>query len=93
MRFNNWSKLSWWQKTRTIALAFAGLGIVSTFLLTISLAGILQTNAMQSFAWITFSVFPLLIVVAIASFAHLQSQTNLRSGNAQNQMKKPGKSN
>jgi len=83
MRIGNWIRLTWWQKTRAAALAFSMLATICLFLLTILLAGLSNTTLVNSLSWLAFSMFPLLIVVLIATLVRVQSQINLRSGTPQ----------
>ncbi len=80
VQVNNWIRLTWWQKTRAAALLFSGVGVLGLFALAILLAGLSQTSAMSGLSWFAFSMFPLLVVVLIATLVRVQSRINLRSG-------------
>ena len=79
MRLRNWTRLSWWQKTRLAALAISGFACGCVFLMIVVLAGLSRTSSLGSLSWFAFSAFPLLVVVLIATLARLQELINLRS--------------
>ena len=89
MRIGNWIRLTWWQKTRVAALAFSLLATACLFLLTILLAGLSHTAMISSLSWLAFSMFPLLIVVLIATLVRVQSQINLKSGTSRATVSNP----
>ena len=87
MRARNWTKLSWWQKTRLTAIALCGFAILPSLVIVVFVSALSGTNSLGSISWLAFSVFPLFVVVMIATLARLQQRINLR-GNAAGKNKK-----
>ena len=79
MRLDNWTRLSWWQRTR-LAMVVTVLIAASLAILLVALISALEDSEyLSSLTWLSFTAFPLVIVVIIATLARLQTRINIRS--------------
>ena len=79
MRFENWGRLSWWQRSCIAMTCTVAAACVLALFLTIFIAAAQNSPLLPSMSWLTFTAFPLVIVVMIASFVRLQQRINIRS--------------
>ena len=79
MRFGIRGRQSWWQSTWQIALIFVFSASVIVVGIALFISTLSKADKLASIGWMTFSAFPLLIVVMIATFAKLQQTINLKS--------------
>lgn len=80
MRPTQWSRISWWQKSRLLSLLGIGCAVALMLLVIITLGNRDPSEAAGRFGALMFSIVPLLVVFTIALFARISEQINLRSG-------------
>ena len=79
MRIESWTRLSWWQRTRFAMICTVIAGVFIAMVLAILIAAFQTSPSVGVVNWLTFTGFPLLVVVIIATLARLQQQINIRS--------------
>ncbi len=79
MRILSWTKLSWWQKPRRAMLCTVAAGAGIAVIIALLIALLRSSSSLSLLSWTTFTGFPLLVVVAIASLARLQHHINIRT--------------
>lgn len=72
MQVGNWTRLTWWQKTRLTAFGIAGLALIVAIILTVTTAVLGDPERLASATWLAFTAFPLLGVILIAALARIQ---------------------
>ena len=84
MRLDNWTRLSWWHRTRLAMTATVLVAATLATLLVILISALESSDFLPSMTWLSFTAFPLFIVVAIATLARLQQRINIRSPQSSN---------
>ncbi|MEL6502928.1 MAG: hypothetical protein AAFO61_02120 [Pseudomonadota bacterium] len=80
MRPNRWTGLDWWHRTAIVAFAVTGLALVGAFVLAGWLDEAARAGRMGSVSWISLSIFPLFMVLAVALLGAAQRTVNMRMG-------------
>ena len=79
MRLDNWTRLSWWQRTRLAMVGTVAIAIVLAILIVTLIAALETSGGLAALSWLSFTAFPLIIVVMIASLARMQQRINIRA--------------
>ena len=79
MRFDNWTRLSWWQRTRLTMAATVLATATLAILLVVLISALDGTGNLPSMSWLSFTAFPLIVVIVIATLARVQQRINIRS--------------
>ena len=79
MRLDNWTRLSWWQRTRLTMTATVLATATLAVLLVVLISALEGSNNLSSLSWLSFTAFPLIVVIVIATLARIQQRINIRS--------------
>lgn len=80
MKPNRWTGLDWWQRTTIVAFGVTAFAVSGALVLSTWLYNAASAGRMGTVSWISLSIFPLFMVLAVALLASAQRMVNMRMG-------------
>lgn len=79
MRLDYWTGVSWWQRTRLAMVGTVAIATLMAVLIVTLVSALDGSGSLAALSWVSFTAFPLIIVIMIASLVRLQQRINIRS--------------